>query len=106
MFKVKARGSCLFYFVCMKCVEVEIIFMFYNYLFDESVCKGLEIVWENVVIIVDEAYNFESSVFDSMSYFFIAVKLVKVIKELERVYEIKLILEDISGEGIVSEVDL
>lgn len=104
--KAKARGPCPFYLARTKCAEAEIIFMPYNYLLDESVRKGLEIAWENAVIIVDEAHNLESSASDSMSYSLTAAKLAKAIKESERAYETKLTLEDTSGEGIVSEADL
>ena len=64
----KSRGPCPFYLSRTKCADAEIIFMPYNYLLDDTVRRGLDIVWEDTVVIVDEAHNLESSAADSMSY--------------------------------------
>ena len=101
--KGQKNGPCPFYLSRTRCANAEIIFMPYNYLLDADVRRGLDIVWSEAVVVVDEAHNLESAAADSMSFSLTAGKLAKAIKEAERAYETKLTYDDDSGEGIVLE---
>lgn len=99
----KSRGPCPFYLSRTKCADAEIIFMPYNYLLNDTVRRGLDIVWEDAVVIVDEAHNLESSAADSMSYSLTAAKLAKAIQETNSAWETKLTVDDNDEEGVLRD---
>lgn len=71
----------------------EVVFMPYNYLFDPSVRTGLNVVWENAIVIIDEAHNVESVCDESASAVISAMQLANCIKETEKLYEHVLALQ-------------
>ena len=65
----------------------EVVFMPYNYLFDPSVRTGLNVIWENAIVIIDEAHNVESVCDESASAVISATQLASCIEETDKVYE-------------------
>ncbi|CAK9111743.1 Regulator of telomere elongation helicase 1 homolog, partial [Durusdinium trenchii] len=62
--------------------QVDLVLMPYNYLIDPSVRKGLEVRWDNAVVVIDEAHNLEKICDEAFSFSFSADTLAKVSQEV------------------------
>lgn len=82
----KNHKVCPFYYTRSKVEAAEIVFVPYNYLFDNDARSSTlaDIQWDNAVIIFDEAHNLESFASESASFDLSTLDIARCIQEVNR----------------------
>ncbi|CAJ1943060.1 unnamed protein product [Cylindrotheca closterium] len=82
----KTHKVCSFYYTRSKVEEADLIFVPYNYLFDNDARTTTlaEVAWDNAVIIFDEAHNLESFASESASFDLSTLDISRCIQEVSR----------------------
>lgn len=82
----KNHKVCPFYYTRSKVEDAEIVFVPYNYLFDNDARATTmgDIAWDNAVIIFDEAHNLESFASESASFDLSTLDISRCIQEVSR----------------------
>ena len=88
----EAQGVCPYFLSRDQAVQgkVDIVFMPYNFITSPQMRKGLSVRWENAIVIVDEAHNFQSVACDASSFSITKVDIAMAAK----VYK-AIVLEDL-----------
>ena len=87
----KEKKFCPFFFERDKSVHSDLIFLPYNYIFDPSIKKIMNIQLKNSILIIDEAHNIQEVCNDAVSKDFDTNMIEEIIKELK---ELKTNLEE------------
>lgn len=87
--KFGQKHQCCPYYASRKVAELKanLIFMPYNYLFDISIRRSIQLKLENSVVIIDEAHNIEGVLKDAASGLFTSNCLKLIIENCEKLPE-------------------
>lgn len=78
--------GCSFYAFCEMVKIVDLIFCLYNYLFDVNIWWKMKIDLKDVVVIIDEGYNFEDVCREGLSIEFLFDIIGKGMDELLKIW--------------------
>ena len=94
----RARQVCPYYYSRSPgtLVDADVVFVPYNYIIDRSARRGLDLNWDNCVIIFDEAHNLDQVCSDSASFDLTAAELAACMEEVDQAVEI-LLSDDAAG---------
>ena len=100
----KKAKFCPFFFERDKSIHSDLIFLPYNYIFDPSIKKRMNIQMKNAILIVDEAHNIQEVCNDAVSKDFDTKTIEEILSDLK---SLKIFLEEnqIGGLGMRDEMD-
>ena len=77
--------------------DAEVVFVPYNYIIDRNARRGLDIAWDNCVVIFDEAHNLDKVCADSASFDLTAADLALCMEEMDQVFDLVQRGESLAG---------
>jgi len=82
----RAHKMCPYYFSRSPAVlsDSDVIFVPYNYIIDRNSRQGLDIDWDNCIVVFDEAHNLDRVCSDSASFDLTAVALAGCMEEVDQ----------------------
>ena len=100
----KKAKFCPFFFERDKSIHSDLIFLPYNYIFDPSIKKRMNIQMKNSILIVDEAHNIQEVCNDSVSKDIDTNMMEDILSDLK---SLKIFLEEnqIGGMGMGGDLD-
>ena len=100
----KKAKFCPFFFERDKSIHSDLIFLPYNYIFDPSIKKRMNIQMKNSILIVDEAHNIQDVCNDSVSKDIDTNMMEDILSDLK---SLKIFLEEnqIGGMGMGGDLD-
>ena len=81
----QTQRVCPYFMTRDSLVEADLVLMPYNYLFDPSFRKSVQISWEGAVLLLDEAHNVESVAAEAASCDVSTTLLGNCLKELKQI---------------------